>query len=382
MEAAAPEHLIKIRPSDRSLGGSRAGGQIRLALAALPPSADVPAQGSDSIVQRWRSGGLCRAELLPLHERMRHDPGWARPSSPSMRQRWQCSIPDAGEPRRAYFWTMARDDAGLWAGLILPVSSTPMRRGAVLYTRLICSADYHGIVQCDGTEPTEAQIKTGSCLPSAAHLRRRFQPISPRKATRRSPRKRSSASPSSTRSKRQSAADPRRTPCGAPGEEQAAGHGLARLARNAARQSLRQIAHCRGDPLRPPITGRLVRFARYGRISSTTTSSSVHENVALTRKNALFAGHDDGAENWACIRFARSKRASSKASTRKPTSPMFSPASSTCAPNNRLDELLPWTWAMLAGRNNAPPESAPVNRLARVKPSAQGVQSTALLCSR
>jgi len=46
------------------------------------------------------------------------------------------------------FWTMAAT-TGLGADLILLVSSTAMRRSAVLYTRPLC-ADYHGIVQCDG----------------------------------------------------------------------------------------------------------------------------------------------------------------------------------------------------------------------------------------
>ena len=34
--------------------------------------------------------------------------------------------------------------------------------------------------------------------------------------------------------------------------------------------------------------------------SSTPTSSAGIRPIVLNRKNALFAGHDEGAENWAC----------------------------------------------------------------------------------
>ena len=66
--------------------------------------------------------------------------------------------------------------------------------------------------------------------------------------------------------------------------------------------------------------------------------------VALTRKNALFAGHDDGAENWACI---ASLIETCKLQGIDPQAYLADVL--TCLvnlwPNNRLDELLPWTWA-------------------------------------
>ena len=65
---------------------------------------------------------------------------------------------------------------------------------------------------------------------------------------------------------------------------------------------------------------------------------------ALTRKNALFAGHDDGAENWAIV--------ASLIETCKlgGIDPYWYLADVLCRlvnlwPNARLDELLPWNWA-------------------------------------
>jgi hypothetical protein len=66
--------------------------------------------------------------------------------------------------------------------------------------------------------------------------------------------------------------------------------------------------------------------------------------IVLDRKNALFAGHDEGAENWACI------------------APLIETCKLNCAdpqayfadvltrlinlwPASLLDQLMPWVWA-------------------------------------
>ena len=63
----------------------------------------------------------------------------------------------------------------------------------------------------------------------------------------------------------------------------------------------------------------------------------------LTRKNALFAGHDDGAENWAIL---ASLIETAKLSGIDPQAWLADVL--TCLvnlwSNNRLDELLPWAW--------------------------------------
>ena len=65
---------------------------------------------------------------------------------------------------------------------------------------------------------------------------------------------------------------------------------------------------------------------------------------ALTRKNALFAGHDDGAENWAIL---ASLIETAKLSNIDPQAWLADILSRLVNlwPNNRLDELLPWSWA-------------------------------------
>jgi hypothetical protein len=66
--------------------------------------------------------------------------------------------------------------------------------------------------------------------------------------------------------------------------------------------------------------------------------------IALTRKNALFAGHDDGAENWAIL---ASLIETAKLSDIDPQAWLADILTRLVNlwPNNRLDELLPWTWA-------------------------------------
>jgi transposase len=66
--------------------------------------------------------------------------------------------------------------------------------------------------------------------------------------------------------------------------------------------------------------------------------------MALTRKNALFAGYDDGAENWAIV---ASLIETSKLNGIDPYRHLADVLSRLVNlwPNGRLDELLPWNWA-------------------------------------
>ncbi len=89
----------------------------------------------------------------------------------------------------------------------------------------------------------------------------------------------------------------------------------------------------------------LIRFLDDGRIElDTNIVERSMRPQALTRKNALFAGHDDGAENWAIL-----------ASLIETCKLQDIDAQAYLAdvlvrlvnlwPNDRLDELLPWAWA-------------------------------------
>ena len=89
----------------------------------------------------------------------------------------------------------------------------------------------------------------------------------------------------------------------------------------------------------------LIRFLDDGRID---LDSNIVERAmrpqALTRKNALFAGHDDGAENWAVV---ASLIETCKLNGIDPSAYLADILSSLVNlwPNTRLDELLPWNWA-------------------------------------
>jgi transposase len=89
----------------------------------------------------------------------------------------------------------------------------------------------------------------------------------------------------------------------------------------------------------------LVRFLDDGRIEmDTNIVERSMRPVVLNRKNALFAGHDDGAENWACV---ASLIESCKLNGVDPETYLADVLARLVNlwPNNRLDELLPWAWA-------------------------------------
>jgi transposase len=89
----------------------------------------------------------------------------------------------------------------------------------------------------------------------------------------------------------------------------------------------------------------LVRFLDDGRIELDTNivERSIRP-IVLNRKNALFAGHDHGAENWACI---ASLIETCKLNGIDPQA-YFTDVLTKLVnlwPASRLDELMPWAWA-------------------------------------
>jgi len=89
----------------------------------------------------------------------------------------------------------------------------------------------------------------------------------------------------------------------------------------------------------------LTRFLDDGRIELDTNivERSIRP-IVLNRKNALFAGHDEGAENWACI---ASLIETCKLNGVDPQT-YFTDVLTKLVnlwPQSRLDELMPWAWA-------------------------------------
>ena len=89
----------------------------------------------------------------------------------------------------------------------------------------------------------------------------------------------------------------------------------------------------------------LVRFLEDGRIElDTNIVERGMRPIVLNRKNALFAGHDQGAENWAAI---ASLVETCKLHGVDPQA-YFADVLTKLVnlwPASRLDELMPWAWA-------------------------------------
>jgi transposase len=88
----------------------------------------------------------------------------------------------------------------------------------------------------------------------------------------------------------------------------------------------------------------LIRFLDDGRIELDTNivERSIRP-IVLNRKNALFAGHDQGAENWACI---ASLIETCKLHGVDPQA-YFTDVLTKLVnlwPASRLDDLMPWAW--------------------------------------
>jgi transposase len=87
-----------------------------------------------------------------------------------------------------------------------------------------------------------------------------------------------------------------------------------------------------------------VRFIDDGRIEiDSNTVERTMRPVALTRKNALFADSDEGAENWAMlaslIETCKLHRVNPQAYFTDVLTKLVNNW-----PNSRLAELLPWAW--------------------------------------
>jgi transposase len=89
---------------------------------------------------------------------------------------------------------------------------------------------------------------------------------------------------------------------------------------------------------------RLLRFLDDGRIEidSNTVERSMRP-VALNRKNALFAGSDEGAENWAMLASLIETCKLHGVNPHAYLTDVLTKLVNNC-PNRRLGELLPWAW--------------------------------------
>ncbi len=256
--------------------------------------------------------------------------------------------PGRGQTKKGYFWAMARDDRP-WGGTDPPAIaySYAPGRGAVHALKLL--DHYRGIVQCDGyaAYKTNANATAGGAITLAfcwSHLRRRFFDIA----------KGGNAPIASEALERIAALYAI--------EKSIRGHSAE--ARRAARQDKskplvlafktwleQQLSRVSGKSLIAEAIryglhhwDGLARFLDDGRIElDTNIVERGIRPIVLNRKNALFAGHDQGAENWACI---ASLIESCKLSNVDPQT-YFTDVLTKLVnlwPAARIDELMPWAW--------------------------------------
>jgi len=302
VEAPAPERLIKGGIPTEAMVAHVLVGKYGWHLPLYRQAQMFLAQGiklDRSTLAFWV--GYAAAELMPLYERLRaillSSAKLAVDETPV-----PVLDPGRGRTKTGYFWTIARDDRP-WGGPDPPGVAYTYAPGRGAEHGITLLAGYHGIVQCDGYAAYKKldaeRIVLAFCW---THLRRRFYEIA--KA----------------------------------GDAPIASEALSRIAalyeieqtiRGRSAGERRAVRQDKSMPLvlafrdwleiqlskvsaKSPIADAiryglnhwdgLVRFLDDGRIElDTNIVERSMRPVALNRKNALFAGHDDGAENWAAI---------------------------------------------------------------------------------
>lgn len=344
VQAPAPEHLIKSGLPTEAMVASVLVAKYGWHLPLYRQSKMLSVQGIDvdrSTLAFWV--GYAAGELTPVYERLKQS---VLCSAKLVVDETPVPVldPGRGKTRTGYFWTVARDDRP-WGGSDPPAvvyTYAPSRGGEHMHNLL---ATYRGIVQCDGysvyKQLPEDRIVLAFCW---AHLRRKFfdiakggdAPIAGEALAHiaqlyeieKAVRGRSAAERQAVR------------------KEQAAplvgafktwlGQQLARVSGKAeiAKVIRYGLKHWDG----------LVRFLDDGRIElDTNIVERSMRPQALTRKNALFAGHDDGAQSWATL---ASLIETAKLNGIDPQVWLADVLTRLVNlwPNDRLDELMPWAW--------------------------------------
>ena len=344
VQAPAPEHLIKGGLPTEAMVASVLVAKYGWHLPLYRQAKMLSVAGIDldrSTLAFWV--GYAAAELVPVYEWLKQDllrsPKLAVDETPV-----PVLDPGRGKTKTGYFWSMARDERP-WAGTDPPAvvyTYAPGRGGEHMHKLL---ATYRGIVQCDGYAPYKNLPKDRVTIAFCwAHLRRDFFEIAER-----------GDAPIATEAVarigqlyevekgiRGKSADERqavRKQKSAPLVEAFRTwleHQLARISGKSETAKVIRYAfnHWKG----------LVRFLDDGRIElDTNIVERSMRPQALTRKNALFAGSDGGAESWAIL---ATLIETCKLGGIDPQAYIADVL--TCLvnlwPNDRLDELMPWQW--------------------------------------
>lgn len=293
--------------------------------------------------------GAAAAELQPLHDRLL---GLMKTSSHLFCDETRCPVldPGRGKTKTGFLWAIARD-ARSWGGSDPPavVYSYAPGRGAKHAVKLLDG--FAGVLQVDGYAGYNAladPARPGGAVTLAycwSHLRRKFyevyvgghSPIATQALARIKELYAIEAElrglpPELRRRARQDRSKP-----------------IVEALRPWFQQSLAAVP--KGGKIGEALSyglnhwDGLTRFLDDGRIEidSNTVERSIR-GLALNRKNALFAGHDLGAENWARI---ASLVETAKLNAVDPLTWMTDVLTRLVNlwPASRIDELMPWAYA-------------------------------------
>ena len=353
VQAPAPERLIRSGLPTEALVAHVLVSKYAWHLPLYRQAQILLAQGIEidrSVLAFWV--GYAAAELMPLWQRMRE----MLLGSPRLfvdETRAPVLDPGRGRTKTGYFWSIARDDSA-WRGVTGPPAvaySYAPGRGAEHAMTLL--AGYRGIVQCDGYAAYKQVARRGRAGNAVilafcwAHWRRRFYEIA-----------KGGGAPIAEEALRRIAklyeieaeirghgADERQAVRQAQSKPLLADLKTwlqTQLARASAKSAIAVAIrygfnHWDG----------LERFLEDGRIEidSNVVERSMRP-IALNRKNALFAGHDTGAENWACL---ASLIETCKLNGVDPQAYLTDVLTKLVNlwPAARIDDLMPWVWAPL-----------------------------------
>ena len=343
-QAPAPEQLIRSGLPSEAMVASVLVAKYGWHLPLYRQAKMLATQGIDldrSTLAFWV--GYAAAELTPLYQRLKQlllgSAKLAVDETPV-----PVLDPGRGKTKTGYFWTLARDDRP-WAGADPPAvvyTYAPGRGGEHLQALL---ATYRGIVQCDGYAPYKKlpsdRIVIAFCW---AHLRRKLFDIA-----------KGGNAPIATEALvriaalyeieadfRGSSADHRRA------QRQVRSAPLVNAFRSFLEQQLARVSAKSdiAEALRYALNhwDGLARFLDDGRIElDTNIVERSMRPQALTRKNSLFAGHDDGADNWAIIASLIETAKLNGIDPQRWLADVLSRLVNLW-PNEHLDQLMPWLW--------------------------------------
>jgi len=255
--------------------------------------------------------------------------------------------PGRGRTKQGYFWAIARDDRP-WGGDQPPAvvySYAPGRGHSHANTLL---GGYRGILQCDGygaykkfggAKSTDPPVTLAFCW---SHVRRGFYDLAKAKTPTEALQRIAALYEIEARVRGTSAAERLAV-------RQAESKPLVMDLRTWFEAQLAKL------PARGPLAEAiryalnhwdgLGRFLEDGRIELDNNSvERAMRPVCLSRKNSLFAGSDEGGENWACL---ASLIETCKLNDVNPQA-YFTDLLTRLVngwPQNRIDELMPWHWA-------------------------------------